>query len=95
MRESYSPKQFQIPWPYTGAIFGPEEEEVVSRMIRDAATKRRPLDRRSPEIVEFENQFATYIGAEYGVASVREVRRWKWQPESSESGQGMRCSSLR
>ncbi len=68
MTESYSPKQFQIPWPYTGAIFGPEEEQVVTQLIRDAATKRRPLDRRSPEIVEFENQFAAYIGASYGVS---------------------------
>ncbi len=65
--QTYTPKQFEIPWPYTGAIFGQEEERVLVEIIRDAIEKRRPLDRRSPEIVEFENQFAAYIGVKHAI----------------------------
>ncbi|MFH1741253.1 MAG: DegT/DnrJ/EryC1/StrS family aminotransferase [bacterium] len=65
---SYRPKQYEIPWPYTGALYGSEEEEALVRLVRDAAVKRRPLDRRSPEIVEFERRFAAYIGAAHAVS---------------------------
>lgn len=68
MAPLFQPKQLTIPWPYTGAVYGREEEEVMVRMIRDAAVKRRPLDRRSPEIVSFEEQFAAYTGVEYAVS---------------------------
>ncbi len=62
------PKPFAVPWPYTGAVYGREEEEILVRMVRDAAEKRRPLDRRSPEIEAFEKQFAAYIGVEHAVS---------------------------
>ena len=68
MSNSYTPKQYNIPWPYTGAIYGPEEAEILSSMVRDAAENRRPLDRRSPEICEFEEAFASYIGAKNAVS---------------------------
>lgn len=68
MTSTFTPKQFEIPWPYTGAVYGREEEEILVKLIRDAAEKRRPLDRRSPEIVAFEEQFAAYTGVQYAVS---------------------------
>ena len=68
MNDPFKPKQFEIAWPYTGAVYGREEEEAMVRMIRDAAEKRRPLDRRSPEIVAFEEQFAETTGVSYAVS---------------------------
>lgn len=68
MNSSFTPKQLTVPWPYTGAVYGREEEEVLVRMIRDAAEKRRPLDRRSPEIEAFEEQFAAYTGVAHAVS---------------------------
>ncbi len=68
MNSSFTPKEYEIPWPYTGAIYGPEEEEVLVRMVRDAAEKRRPLDRRSPEIVDFEEQFAAYTDVPHAIS---------------------------
>lgn len=67
MTQTFTQKQFEIPWPYTGAVYGREEEETLVRMVRDAAEKHRPLDRRSPEIVAFEEQFAAYVGVDHAV----------------------------
>lgn len=68
MEQTFAPRQFEIPWPYTGAIYGREEEEILLWMVRDAAEKRRPLDRRSPEIIAFERQFAGYINVNHAIS---------------------------
>lgn len=68
MTQPFSPREHTIEWPYTGAIYGPEEEAVIARMIRDASRERRPLDRRSPEIVAFEDSFREYLGVGHAVA---------------------------
>lgn len=68
MPSSIPPKPFTVPWPYTGAVYGREEEEILVQLVRDAAEKRRPLDRRSPEIEEFEERFAAYTGVDHAVS---------------------------
>ncbi len=68
MKKKFSPKEYTIQWPYTGAVYGPEEETVIAQMIRDASRDRRPLDRRSPEIVAFENCFRDTLGVSHAVA---------------------------
>jgi len=68
MKKTFTPKQYEMPWPYTGALFGWEEEAVLVRMLRAANEKRRPLDRRSPEIAEFEERFADYIGVDHAIS---------------------------
>ncbi|MEW6234365.1 MAG: DegT/DnrJ/EryC1/StrS family aminotransferase [Candidatus Omnitrophota bacterium] len=68
MKKTFTPKQYEMPWPYTGALFGWEEEAALVRMIRATSEKRRPLDRRSPEIAAFEERFAAYIGVEHAIS---------------------------
>src|SRR5262249_3097901 len=44
------------------------EIEAVSALLESVAASRRTLDRRSPEIAQFEEAFAAYIGTRHAIA---------------------------
>lgn len=56
----------QMPWPKVGSLYGEEEVEAVSRVVRDAASGKKLS--AGEEVEKFEREFADYVGAKHAIA---------------------------
>jgi dTDP-4-amino-4,6-dideoxygalactose transaminase len=77
---------YEAPWPHW-PTFGEAEKEAVAAVLDSGWVVAHHDPERSGEVEAFEEQFASWIGAEHamGVGNGTKGLNWRWRPRTSAS----------